>query len=237
MIRNNISQKKQAIVVNDNIKPKLAIIIDDVTTSKQVKKANNLPFKVTLSFLPPTPTHKKSALLAQNLSVHMIHLPLEASKRTSEEINTLHVGDSLEKIDNRIKYLKSIYPKVKYINNHTGSKFTSDLESMNKLIKTLKKYNYYFVDSRTTAKSKIKPSALKYNLPYLSRNVFLDNKQDIAYIHNQLKKAVKIAKTKGSAIAICHPYSITYKALNSSLDILKGVELVYINKLKISSPR
>ena len=35
----------------------------------------------------------------------------------------------------------------------------------------------------------------------------------LAYIENQLKKAIKIAKRKGTAIAIGHPYAITIKVL------------------------
>ena len=228
-------QKKEKI--NKNNKPLLSIIIDDVTTSSQIKKAKNLPFKVTLSFLPPTPTHKNSAKISHNLKVHMIHLPLEAGSRSAEEVNTLHIEDSYNKIENRIKYLKSIYPNVKYINNHTGSKFTSNLSAMDKLAKALKKYNYYFIDSRTTAKTKIKTVAKKYNLKYLSRNVFLDNKKDIKYIQNQLQQAVNIAKKHGSSIAICHPYSITFKSLALSSDILKDVNVVYVNELHIGSNR
>jgi len=237
VIHKQIIKKTEKKKVIKNNKPLLSIIIDDVTTSSQVKKAKDLPFKVTLSFLPPTPTHKNSAKISHNLKVHMIHLPLEAGSRSAEEVNTLHIEDSYNKIENRIKYLKYIYPNVKYINNHTGSKFTSNLNAMDKLAKALKKYNYYFIDSRTTAKTKIKTVAKKYNLKYLSRNVFLDNTKDIKYIQNQLQQAVNIAKKHGSSIAICHPYSITFKSLALSSDILKDVNVVYVNELDIGSNR
>jgi polysaccharide deacetylase 2 family uncharacterized protein YibQ len=220
-----------------NQKPKLAILIDDIVSKHQVNRANNLPFKVTLSFLPPTSTHKNSAKISQNQTISMIHLPLEAGSKEYEEINTLHIDDSLKTIDNRIKYLKSIYPKVKYLNNHTGSKFTKNLLAMDRLMRTLKKYDYYFVDSKTIAHTKTTKTATKYNVPYLSRDIFLDNTKTSYSIKRQLKKAVKIAKKRGFAIAICHPYPVTYKTLNDVKDILKDVELVYINELKIKSPR
>jgi polysaccharide deacetylase 2 family uncharacterized protein YibQ len=136
-------------------------------------------------------------------------------------------------MDKRIKYLKSIYPNVKYINNHTGSKFTQNHKAMNRLMKILKKYDYYFIDSKTTSKSVVKKYAKKYNVPSASRNIFLDNKKDKNYIQNQLRKAVLIAKRNGSAIAICHPYSITFRTLKESIHIVKGVNLVYINKIKL----
>jgi polysaccharide deacetylase 2 family uncharacterized protein YibQ len=184
-----------------------------------------------MAFLPPTPRHKNSAKIAQQIDKYMIHLPLEAGSKRYEEKNTLHITDSLSIIDKRIKYLTKIYPKAKYLNNHTGSKFTSNRQAMDKLMEVLKKYNLIFVDSRTTAKTQAKIFAKKYQVKYLSRNIFLDNKQDKNYIRKQLKKAVKIAKKSGSAIAIGHPHTITLKTLKNSKDLLEGINLVYITSL------
>ena len=212
-------------------KPMLVIMIDDVSNKKQVKKIQNIAYPITMSFLPPASNHKYSAKIAQDIKVHMIHLPLEASTRKFEEENTLHVGDSLEKIDTRIKELKQQYPNTIYTNNHTGSKFTQDDVSMDRLTKTLKKYGYFYVDSRTTSKTVIKKYATKYNLPYLSRNIFIDNIQDKQYIINQLKKAIKIAKKKGYAIAIGHPHKITLQTLKDIKYLFKDVQLVNIDTL------
>jgi polysaccharide deacetylase 2 family uncharacterized protein YibQ len=214
-------------------KPILAILIDDVTLKKQVNKILALPYDITMSFLPPTIIHKKSALIARDIKVAMIHLPLEASNRRHEEKDTLHIEDNFDKIDAKIASLKKLYPHVKYINNHTGSIFTKNNKAMNMLIRSLKKHNYYYVDSRTTSQTVIKKYAKKYNLKFLSRNIFLDNVQKKRYIQHQLAQVVKIAIKKGSAIAIGHPYNITIKTIAQSAHILKDVKVVYINKLKI----
>jgi polysaccharide deacetylase 2 family uncharacterized protein YibQ len=66
--------------------------------------------------------------------------------------------------------------------------------------------------------------AKKYAMPYIARNLFLDNEQKFDYIQNQLKKAIRIAKKNGHAIAICLPHSITIK-------VLKDLELIYVNQL------
>jgi polysaccharide deacetylase 2 family uncharacterized protein YibQ len=228
------AKKNKPVLVSN--KPKLAILIDDVASKHQLNKVNKLPFKASVAFLPPTSAHKQSAIIAQNQEGAIIHLPLEASSKKFEEKNTLYITDSLATIDARIKYIKKIYPNIKYINNHTGSKFTSNLQAMDKLAKTLKKYDYYFLDSRTIANTKIKQVAKKYDLPYLSRDIFLDNTKKKSYIKKQLKKAVRIAKTTGSAIAIGHPYPITFETLNEVQNIIKDVDLVYIHELKIVSP-
>jgi hypothetical protein len=53
----------------------------------------------------------------------------------------------------------------------------------------------------------------------------------VNYIHKQLAQAVKIAKKKGYAVAIGHPHKITMQALASANDILKDVELVYLESI------
>lgn len=212
-------------------KPKLAIIIDDVSTKYQLKKIQDIGYITTPSFMPPTPRHPNSAKIAQSLPFFMIHFPLEASNFSAEEKDTLHIDDSYEKIEKRVAQIRQWYPNAKYTNNHTGSKFTSNEEAMDKLFKALKKYDFIFMDSRTTAKSVGKEMAQKHDMPYIVRNVFLDNEQDFEYIQNQLKKAIKIAKEKGQAIAICHPHSITMKVLKESKHLLKDLDLVYLNQL------
>jgi len=234
----NISQIKEKQVVPEVIldkekpyRPRLAIIIDDMTTQRQINSVSDLGYVVNMSFLPPTKGHKNSAKITKNLDNFLIHLPLQASNFIYEEENTLHTGDSIETIENRIKYLRKIYPNTLYVNNHTGSKFTSNLVAMDKLFEILKKYNYTFIDSRTTAKSVTKTVAKKYGVKMFSRNIFLDNKKDKKYIQNQLKKAIKIAKKNGLAIAIGHPYSITFKTLKESKHLLEGLDLVYVQEL------
>jgi len=212
-------------------KPKLAIIIDDMTTQKQINSTLDVGYIVNMSFLPPTSGHSKSAKITDDLDNYMIHLPLQASSFKYEEENTLHIGDSIDRIENRIKKLRILYPNTDFLNNHTGSKFTSNQVAMDNLFKILKKYNYTFLDSRTTAKSVAKKSSKKYGVKMFSRNIFLDNKKDKNYIQTQLKKAIKIAKKNGVAIAIGHPYGITFKTLKESKHLLKDLELVYINQL------
>jgi len=222
-------EEKQEVIAPSN-NPKLAIVIDDVTTQYQVNQITKLGFDVTMSFMPPTTKHPNSAKIAQDLPFYIIHFPLEAKYFKNEERDTLHVNDSYERIEKRVAQIRQWYPNAIYTNNHTGSQFTSNYEAMDKLFKALKKYNFIFVDSRTTGKSVGKQMAKKYEMPYIARNVFLDNEQNVPYIQNQLKKAINISKKHGFAIAIGHPHSATIKALSQSKELLKGIDLVYLNQ-------
>jgi len=223
----NIKRKIQVV----QQKPKLAIIIDDVSTKSQVKAIKSLHIPITMSFLPPSSARPNSAKLASKENFYMVHLPMEAQHFTAEEPLTLRVSDSQKKISSRIKELKTLFPRVKYINNHTGSKFTADEKAMNRLIYSLNKNKITFIDSRTTAKTKA-PKVLKnFGKKYISRDVFLDNKSEKHYILGQVKKAIRIAKKYGSAIAICHPHPTTILALHAAKNLFKDVELVYINNI------
>ena len=228
----SIITKKDTFTYDKKIKPKIAIVIDDVTTQAQKDKILSMGYKINMAFLPPTKTHPDSAKIAQSLSFHMIHFPMQASGAfKGEEINTLTINDSYETIEKRVKQLREWYPNAVYTNNHTGSVFTENEEAVDKLFRALKKYNFIFVDSRTSAKSVIKKYAKKYDMPYIVRNTFIDNEKDYKSIQTQLKKAIDIAKKQGYAIAIGHPHNITLQVLKEPKHLLKDVEPIYMNKL------
>lgn len=212
-------------------KPKLAIIIDDMSVRSQVNAIKSLGLHLTMSFLPPSKAHPNSAKLAAHEKRYMVHLPLEALNFSSEEPNTLRVRDSQEKISKRIEDLKRMFPKVHYINNHTGSKFTSNEIAMNRLIYALKSNDIYFIDSRTTADTKAPKVMKNFGLKYMARDVFLDHDMDKSAVKKQIRRAVALAKEYGSAIAIGHPHVNTILALSESKKLLKDVDLVYINQL------
>ena len=228
----SIITNKDSFTYDKKSKPKIAIVIDDVSSQAQKDAILAMGYKITMAFFPPTSGHPDSARIAQNLPFYMIHFPMQASpKFKSPETHTLNITDSYETIENRVKQLRAWYPNAVYTNNHTGSVFTENEEAMDKLFRALKKYNFIFVDSRTSGKSVAKKYAQKYNMPYIVRNIFIDNEENYQYIQNQLKQAIEIAKKQGYAIAIGHPHSVTLKVLKDSKHLLKDVEPIFVNQL------
>lgn len=217
--------------VKSSKRPKLAIIIDDISVKSHVNAVKGLHLPITMSFLPPSKARPTSAILASQESFYMVHLPMEAQSFKSEEPLTLRVNDSNEKIIQRVEEIKKLFPKVKYINNHTGSKFTADEAAMGKLLLALKKSDIIFVDSRTTGDSKAQKISKKYAIEYIGRDVFLDHQMDKPYILSQIKKAIEVAKKHGSAIAIGHPHVNTIAAISESKKLFADVDLVLVNKL------
>jgi polysaccharide deacetylase 2 family uncharacterized protein YibQ len=212
-------------------KPKLAIIIDDVSFAHDVRNIKALGLNLTMAFLPPNRIHPDSAKLAAKESYYMVHLPMEAQNFGRPEPITLLVDDPEEKIMERIEQIKELFPKVRYINNHTGSKFTSDEKAMNRLVYALKRKKIGFIDSRTTSKTKVPQVMKNFGLPYIGRDVFLDHDPDVNSVKRQIKRAVKIAKSHGLSVAIGHPHKKTLQALKESKKLLQSVELVRIDEL------
>jgi polysaccharide deacetylase 2 family uncharacterized protein YibQ len=184
-----------------------------------------------MSFLPPSAARPNSAKLASHEKFYMVHLPMEAMNWNKEEPFTLYAADSQQVISKRIKEIKKLYPKVKYINNHTGSKFTSNEMAVNRLIYALNTQHIHFLDSRTTAETKVPKVMKNYGFKYMARDVFLDHHPDKAYVKSQIKRAIKIAKSHGTAIAIGHPHANTLEAIKESIPLFKDVELVQVDKL------
>ena len=224
-------EKKDIALAYRGEKPKLAIIIDDVSSAKQLRHIKSLPIKVTPSIFPPYELSKSNHKLAQGLKHYMIHLPMQSGKAYDKQYGTLKITDTKEKMEARVKEIRKLFPTARYVNNHTGSAFTSDYKAMEMLYGLLRREGFVFVDSRTTAATKVRKIAHAFGDAYVAKDIFIDNEHKIPYIHKQLRQAVKVAKKKGYAIAIGHPHSVTMKALASSKDIFRDVELVYIDEI------
>ncbi|MDA3046605.1 divergent polysaccharide deacetylase family protein [Campylobacter sp. VBCF_06 NA8] len=221
---------KPAKTLPKGSKPKLAIIMDDISTSAQITRIKALPIKVTPSIFPPAKNYKNTPALAKNLQNFAIHLPMEAEV-FAHDVKALKVGDSYKEIENFLAQIRADFPHAKFINNHTGSKFTANSASMRNLIKAMQKYDFYFVDSRTSAQTKAPDELKRQNLRYVYRDVFIDNTDEVKAVRQMLQKAVQIAQKRGFAIAIGHPKKSTFTALANSADILNGVEVIYLGEI------
>ena len=209
---------------------KLAIIIDDVGTGEQAQKIAALPVRVTPSIFPPEYQRKDTRSLARGFEHYAIHLPMEASSAKNNSA-TLRASDNYEKLRGVIAKLRADFPNAKFINNHTGSKFTADERAMQNLLRAMNEHGFLFIDSRTSPTTKAKAAMKGLGMRYVHRDVFLDNQNSVAAVRKKLREAVALAKKQGYAIAIGHPKSSTLRALANSADILGEVDLVYLDEI------
>ncbi|WP_107696404.1 divergent polysaccharide deacetylase family protein [Campylobacter concisus] len=211
---------------------KLVIIIDDVATFEHASMIKSLGLKITPSIFPATKTHPDTPNIARTFEFYMIHLPMQAKHFDSPEIGTLTINESFESMHEKIKKIRKDFPRAKYTNNHTGSRFTSDFDAMDKAYRALIQQGFVFVDSKTIAQTAVARAAKKHNQPYISRDIFLDDDPSASAVRRELAAAVNLAKKRGYAIAIGHPKKNTISVIKESKNnLLKDVDVVYLKDI------
>lgn len=219
--------------------PRLAIIIDDIGYRHiDGRRAVNLPGAIACAFLPHAPHTRELALAAhaRNKEI-LLHVPMQAlasDKKLGPGSLTLDM-DQHQFVRTLQQALKSV-PHVSGVNNHMGSLLTSEHDHMVWLMRELQhRGDLFFVDSRTTAASVAHQVALENGVPSMQRDVFLDAERDPAFIARQFARAIHLAKLRGGALIIAHPYEETLDYLVWRLPDLEaeGVRLVSLQELML----
>ncbi len=217
------------------IAPVLVIVIDDLGDNRgRGLAAINLKGKITYAILPHTPHAKALAKKAHQLGKEVIlHAPMESKSGLRLGPGALEQRHDSEQLKSILNSDFDSIPFVSGINNHMGSLLTEDRQKMNDVMGIVHQRNLFFLDSVTTPKTVAWKVAREHGIPYLLRDVFLDNEQNEEYIHQQFKQAVKEATKKGYAVAIGHPYPETIQYLEKALPIIEqlGVKLISASEL------
>lgn len=213
-----------------------SIIIDDLGNNYEHGRAIiDLPAPITLSFLPQTKFASKLARQAhrQNKEV-MLHLPLQSVSHHKSTPGTLKLHMTRKQFSQQFKKNLASVPHVQGVNNHMGSLLTQHPGHMDWLMSELSTlHDVYFVDSRTSEKSVATKIADNYEIPNLSRDVFLDPDNKPETLRMQFNRFIAITKQQGYAIAIAHPYPDTLRFLKQNIKKLaeNGITLVPVSKL------
>jgi len=216
--------------------PSVALIIDDLGYDKRIaKKFAQLNVAMTFSILPHSPFQQPIARLAQSKGLEiMIHMPMEPMEypQVDPGPGTLLTSMSPDELIDQLDQNLDTLPGAKGVNNHMGSRMTSESTQMYQIFSILKKRGLFFIDSRTTAESLCEPSARLFQVPFAQRDVFIDHQLKPDFIRNQIKQLIRIAQKNGEAVGIMHPHSTTLKVLQEMLPTLKGqVNLVPASKV------
>ncbi len=216
---------------------KVAIIIDDMGYSlKAINDICSLNKPLTISILPYTPLAKEIARIAhQNKLEVMLHLPLESvnSQRGNHIEGIILSQMSEEEILKTVEANLDQIPYVTGVNNHMGSKITANKNLMFIVLGPLKERNLFFVDSRTTSRSKAYDVAQTLGIPSAYRHVFLDGENREGYIKGKMIELFRLAQRRGKAIGICHPTERTLRVLRENFHLVEkyDIEPVFASQL------
>ena len=214
----------------------LAIVIDDMGYSRDVgNRVLALPSAVSIAILPFTPQAMALAAHAQAIGMDvLLHQPLESENQSIRTARTLTLNMSPEDIKREVEAALKSIPGVKGVSNHTGSRFTQDVPSMNALMSVISSHGLFFLDSRTTARTVGMRVATDWGVPAVRRDVFLDHNRQLEAIDAAFRRAIAIANDRGYAIIIAHPHDITLQFLEKRLPTLQGTTLVPVSRLTTS---
>jgi len=216
--------------------PALAVIVDDLGYDSAAARAVlALPARVTVAVLPNLPDSPIIAEEAHRRGIQvLLHLPMEsvAGEDKAEKIE-LHVGEPAGELDRVLDQMLATVPHAAGVNNHQGSRATSDPALMAALAAALRARGLFFIDSRTSPASRAYDAARRAGVPAAARNIFLDDDEQPAAIRRQLDRAEKLARDQGWCVAIGHPHAATLDVLSEMLPEIeaRGVRLVSASEI------
>ena len=218
--------------------PAISIIIDDIGYRvHEDLLAIAIPGSLAYAIMPHSPYAQKMSRLAnQNGKLVLLHLPMESISADKNRLlgpGALWLDMTREQFMRTLNIDLSTLPEAVGVNNHEGSLLTRYSGHMEWLMEGLKQHQKFFIDSLTSEQSVASRVAMENSVPYLRRDVFLDNYQNQTYIKMQLVELIRMAKLNGQAIGIGHPHPETIEVLTSELQDLGkyGVILVSLTDL------
>lgn len=215
--------------------PRIAIVIDDIGYhAERGLRAIRLPAALTCAVIPLSPHGPRLAREAARQGCEVIiHMPMAASNGQPLDAGGIDTQMAPELIHARIAHAFQLLPQARGLNNHMGSLATSDPATMEAVMASLAEHDAFFLDSRTSAHSVAEGTARRHGLATTGRDVFLDNNRDLLAINEQFNQLLRIARRRGSAIAIGHPYPETLEYLERVLPLMSqaGIEIVPVSRL------
>lgn len=217
------------------VKGKLAVVIDDAgrdLESQHVYESLGIP--LTLAVMP-NQVHTRDAALswhAHGLPV-ILHQPMESVSGIGMESKVILTSMGDEEIRSLLKSSLAQVPEAVGINNHQGSKATTDRRTMDVVMNELHHRHLFFFDSRTNSTTAADAAAAAYGVRYVRNDLFVDNEADVAAISAMIREAAKRAQKYGTYVIIGHCRPKTAEAFRQMVPQLEkeGIQFVYVSSL------
>jgi polysaccharide deacetylase 2 family uncharacterized protein YibQ len=210
--------------------PRLALIIDDCGQWLDTERGFiALPVTLTLSVLPDVRfNHEIEREAADGNKGVMLHLPMETLSGLNPGPGKITTEMDDTAITAQVEHDLGNVDLARGVNNHEGSKATANPRVMNDLRAVLVRHDRFFIDSKTNGASVAEAIAMQHGVATAGRDVFLDNRADVAYTEGQLRAAAALAERTGSAIAIGHPRPTTLAAVRAMIPELQADGIKFV---------
>lgn len=226
--------------------PVLAIVIDDFggADTHGVAEFMALDKPVTMAVMPSLSHSAEQSEEAYKGGHEVImHQPMEPVRGKASWLGPGAIRSNMCSQEIKTTFLRNLetVPHAKGFNNHTGSKITSNKEKITPILEVAKEKGIFVLDSRTSQDSQVIPVAKALNMPWVKRDVFLDEVKNKGHIKKQIKKACEVAQKQGYAVAIGHVGlggKVTAQAVKEAIPVIEkeGIKLVPLSEIvKLSS--
>ena len=195
---------------------RVVVVIDDLGRSLQdLERLEALGQPVTYAVLPfESRTPDVVDWLHRRSLEYLLHLPMEGSPDANPGPGALFSAMNDAELIESTRLAILAVPGAIGVNNHMGSVLTQRPAAMQTVLAAVKRSDLLFLDSRTTPDSVVPQIAQSLDLPVKSRDVFLDRDKDADAIEAQWFEVLQVARKRGVAIAIGHPYPETLDVLS-----------------------
>lgn len=216
--------------------PEVAIIIDDIGYDYSLAlDFMDLDIPVSLSVLPDSPYADRVASKAGEKGVELLlHLPMEPKGYPDIDPgpDALLVSMDRETIHKTVKDAINKVKGIKGVNHHMGSLFSENYEKMKHVLDEIKRYDLFYVDSRTTNRTVAFKLSKALGIPAAKKDLFIDNDLSEKALSYQMERLLGIARFKGKAIGIGHPHKETCEILRTYSRVLnENFKVVNVSEL------
>lgn len=221
---------------NTAVTGRLVVVIDDAGRDLASQKVyENMGIPLTLAVMP-NQVHTREAAMswhAKGLPV-ILHQPMESVSGIGMESKVILTSMSDAEIRGMLKNSLSQVPEAIGINNHQGSKATTDKRTMEAVMNELSHRGLFFFDSRTNSTTAADAAAKTYGVRYARNDLFVDNSADVNDICRMIREGAERAKKHGTYIIIGHCRPNTAEAFRQMVPKLQaeGIEFRYLSSVE-----
>lgn len=223
----------------DDDAPRVALVFDDFGFDLDIARRflNEMTVPITLAVIPYQSYSRETIeMTLKARQTPFLHLPMEPSNPsamgTQPEIFLTTTMDD-ETLRSKTNEALDLCKGVAGVNNHTGSKLTTDRHRMEIVLTEIKRRNLVFVDSRTIASTIAEEVAHDLGVKAASRKIFIDQGFAGGDVNENMKRLIIEAQKNGSAIGIGHAIGTTLDEVIAALPLLQdaGVKVVPVTDL------
>ncbi|MDD9903812.1 MAG: divergent polysaccharide deacetylase family protein [Rhodospirillaceae bacterium] len=199
-------------------RPKVAIVVTGLGVSFNATESvvGILPGEVTLAFAPFARKLKDWIDTARGAGHEvLINLPMEPRGYPRDDPGPFGLLTALDTEQNRrrLDWVLSRMTGYVGVTNYMGGRFTANQSAMRPVLREMERRGLMFLDSMETAASAAPKLAPKLRLPFAMNDKVIDRVVSRTAIDAALAEIERIAKARGSAVALAHPYPVTVRRL------------------------